>query len=41
MTTRTFKQMGVAYGTQDLEITAKVDNVFLVTRVGVPDINPS
>jgi hypothetical protein len=27
MTTRTFKQMGVAYGTQDLEITAKVDNV--------------
>lgn len=27
MTTRTFKQMGVAFGTQDLEITAKVDNV--------------
>ena len=22
-------------------LTAKVDNVFLVTRVGVPDINPS
>lgn len=27
MTTRTFKQMGVAFGTEDLEITAKVDNV--------------
>ena len=27
MTTRTFKQMGVAFGDQPLEITAKVDNV--------------
>lgn len=27
MTTRTFKQMGVAFGSQPLEITAKVDNV--------------
>jgi hypothetical protein len=27
MTTRTFKQMGVAFGNQPAEITAKVDNV--------------
>lgn len=27
MTTRTFKQLGIAYGNQNVEITAKIDNV--------------
>jgi hypothetical protein len=41
MTTRTFKQMGIAFGNQPLEITAKVDNVVVYTGTVVTSNEPA